>query len=395
MRSKKSATTSAPAPPPAAEAVPFAIPTPDVPMLRILDADGVADPALDPQLPATDLIAMYRAMTMSRCLDVRMLSLQRQGRIGFYGTGTGEEAASVGSIYASRPSDWIFPALRQGSALLMRGFPLSQFLAQLLGNSHDVLNGHQMPCHFADRGVNVVAWSSVIATQLPHAVGAAWAARYLGDDMVALGYIGDGGTSEGDFHAALNFAAVWKAPVVFVCQNNQWAISVPVATQTVSQSIAIKALAYGIPGVQVDGNDVLAVYRATHEAITRARSGGGPTFIEAVTFRMGGHSSSDDPTRYREAETVEYWAQRDPIARFRTYLEREGHWDAAAEDDLQKEHDDAVTDAIRAAEAAPPPEPESVFSHVYGEMPWNLAEQRAQVLGERDRDRGPGEAFPL
>ncbi len=382
-------------PPPAPAAVPFAISTPEIPQLRILAPDGSVDEALDPQLPAADLVAMYRAMSLSRMLDVRLLSLQRQGRIGFYGTGTGEEAASVGSIYAARHTDWIFPALRQGSALLMRGFPLSQFLAQLLGNSHDVLNGHQMPCHFADRGVNVVAWSSVIATQLPHAVGAAWAARYQGDDMVALGYIGDGGTSEGDFHAALNFAAVWKAPVVFVCQNNQWAISVPLATQTVSQSIAIKALAYGVPGVQVDGNDVLAVYRATKEAIDRARSGGGPTFIEAVTFRMGGHSSSDDPTRYRDTALVEHWAQRDPIVRFRAYLEREGHWDASSEDALQQELDEAITNAIRVAEAAPPPEPASVFSHVYGEMPWHLAEQRAQVLGERDRDRGPGGAFPL
>jgi pyruvate dehydrogenase E1 component alpha subunit/2-oxoisovalerate dehydrogenase E1 component alpha subunit len=255
-----------------------------------------------------------------------------------------------------------------------------------------------MPCHFADRGVNVVAWSSVIATQLPHAVGAAWAAHYCGDDMVSLAYIGDGGTSEGDFHAALNFAAVWKAPVVFVCQNNQWAISVPLATQTVSHSIAIKALAYGIPGVQVDGNDVLAVFRATREAIERARAGEGPTFIEAVTFRMGGHSSSDDPTRYRDAETVDAWARRDPIVRFRAYLEANGHWDAAAEDALQQELDDAITEAIRIAEAAPPPEPASVFTHVYGEMPWHLAEQRAQVLGERTRDdgeRGPGGAFPL
>jgi pyruvate dehydrogenase E1 component alpha subunit/2-oxoisovalerate dehydrogenase E1 component alpha subunit len=364
-------------------------------MFRVLDPDGVADPAFAPGLSHEELRAMYRAMALSRALDGRMLSLQRQGRIGFYGTATGEEAAVVGSVFAARQSDWIFPALRQGAALLLRGFPLSAYIAQLMGNSADVLEGHQMPCHFADRGVNVVAWSSCIGTQLPHAVGAAWAARYQGDDMVALAYLGDGATSEGDFHAAMNFAGVWKAPVVFLCQNNQFAISVPLVAQTASPTLAVKAIAYGMPGVQVDGNDVLAVYRATHEAIDRARAGEGPTFIEAVTFRMGGHSSSDDPTRYRENTLVETWAARDPLVRFRRHLERVGVWSAAQESALAAELDEEITQAIRAAESAPPPSPATVFTHVYAETPWHIAEQRAQVLGERDRERGPGGAFPL
>ncbi|MEP7029163.1 MAG: thiamine pyrophosphate-dependent dehydrogenase E1 component subunit alpha, partial [Candidatus Eisenbacteria bacterium] len=201
-------------------------------LLAVLDEAGVADPAKDPGLDTKTLLKLYDSMVMLRTLDARMMNLQRQGRIGFYGTATGEEAAALGSVAAVKDSDWIFPALRQGSALLWRGFALKAYIAQLIGNTGDVLNGHQMPCHYADRGVNVVAWSSVIATQLPHAVGMAYAARLKGKDDIAVAYFGDGATSSPDFHAAMNFAGVWKAPVVFVCHNNHWAISVPVEAQT-------------------------------------------------------------------------------------------------------------------------------------------------------------------
>ncbi len=272
-------------------------------------------------------LRIYEHMLLLRALDGRMMSLQRQGRIGFYGTALGEEAATLGSIAAARDSDWVFPALRQGGALLWRGFPLDAFVAQLIGNTGDVLNGHQMPCHYADRGVNVVAWSSCIATQLPHAVGMAYAARAKKKSDVALAYLGDGATSSPDFHAAMNFAGVWKAPVVFVCQNNQWAISVPVTTQTAVDQIVKKAEGYGMPGVRVDGNDTFAVYDAVHAAIERARAGGGPTFVECVTFRMGGHSSSDDPTRYRDEKLVEEWRAKDPVARLKQELEQRGLWD--------------------------------------------------------------------
>ena len=232
-----------------------------------------------------------------------MLSLQRQGRIGFYGTATGQEAAITGSAYALRDTDWVFPALREIGVSLWRGTTLKEIVCQLIGNSGDVLIGRQMPCHFSDRKVNIVAWSSVIGTQL-----AARDGRGVGgeapkhDDRVRRLHRRRRARSSGDFHAAANFAGVFKLPVVFFCQNNQWAISVPLVAQTASESIAIKAVAYGFPGVRVDGNDLLAVIAAMREAVERARRGEGPTLIEAVTFRMGGHSSSDDPTRYRDAD---------------------------------------------------------------------------------------------
>ena len=215
--------------------------SPNVPMQSLLDAEGAIDPARDPNIDPKVLLRIYDHMLLLRALDGRMMNLQRQGRIGFYGTALGEEASTLGSAAAVRDTDWVFPALRQGGVLLYRGFPLEAFIAQLIGNSGDVLNGHQMPCHYADRGVNVVAWSSCIATQLPHAVGMAWAARHRKSDDIAVAYLGDGATSSPDFHAAMNFAGVWKAPVVFVCHNNHWAISVPVEAQTAVKEIVRKA----------------------------------------------------------------------------------------------------------------------------------------------------------
>src|SRR6185436_18251138 len=259
-------------------------------MRQVIDLDGKPIGKV-PEVPDADQLAMLRHMLKLRALDQRMLSLQRQGRIGFYGTAMGQEAAITGSAYVWRPEDWVFPALRELGVSMWRGTTVQEVVCQLIGNSGDVLIGRQMPMHFSDRKVRTVAWSSVIGTQLPQAMGAAYAAKLLKHDTVCVGYIGDGGTSTGDFHAALNFAAVWKVPAVFFCQNNQWAISVPLAAQTVSSSIAIKAVAYGMPGVRVDGNDLLAVIAAQREAVDRARSGGGPTLIESVTFRMGGHSS--------------------------------------------------------------------------------------------------------
>jgi pyruvate dehydrogenase E1 component alpha subunit len=243
-------------------------------------------------------------MVRLRLLDQRMLTLQRQGRIGFYGTATGEEAAIIGSAFALKPQDWIFPALRQGAAALLRGYPLVEYISQCMGNAADKTKGRQMPSHYCYRPANFVSWSSCIGTQLPHAVGAAWAMKIRKDPYIAIAYMGDGATSEGDFHVAMNFAGVFKVPVVFFCQNNQWSISVNIKSQTASESIAIKSQAYGFDGVQVDGNDVLAVYEATRQAADHARSGKGPLLIEAITYRMGAHSSSDDPRLYREDSEV-------------------------------------------------------------------------------------------
>jgi TPP-dependent pyruvate/acetoin dehydrogenase alpha subunit len=225
-------------------------------------------------------------------------------------------------------------------------------------------------------------------------MGAAWAARLLGHDTVCLGYLGDGATSSGDFHAAANFAGVYRLPVVFFCQNNQWAISVPLAMQTASESIAIKAGAYGFPGVRVDGNDILAVIAATRQALDRARGGEGPTLVEAVTFRMGGHSSSDDPTRYRDKTLVAEWERRDPVTRFRAYLQAAGLARDGDEERWAQEFNDEIGSAIQEAEALPPPPIQSMFTDVYKDMPRHIEEQMryAVAMGEGTKFEG---AFPL
>jgi len=360
---------------------------------RVLDDEG-REVAAPPALPEADLRALYRHMLKMRLLDQRMLSLQRQGRIGFYGMATGQEASVTGSAYPLRKGDWVFHALRETGVCLWRGTSVQEIVCQLIGNSGDVLVGRQMPMHFSDRKVNSVAWSSVIGTQLPHAMGAAYAAKLLQHDTVCVGYIGDGGTSSGDFHAAMNFAAVWKVPAVFFCQNNQWAISVPLAAQTASSSIAVKAVAYGMPGVRVDGNDLLAVIAVQQEAVERARSGGGPTFVESVTFRMGGHSSSDDPTRYRDPELVKAWERRDPVNRYGAWLRGRGLLHDADLETWSAEIQDEISAAVSAAEALPPPPIESIFTDVYAELPPHLREQMryAQALGLGTRFEG---AFPL
>ncbi|MBL4850217.1 MAG: 3-methyl-2-oxobutanoate dehydrogenase [Planctomycetes bacterium] len=321
-------------------------------------------------------------MVLMRAIDKRLEGLQRMGRIGFFGSARGQEAAVVGSGGALAPDDWVFPALRENAIMLLRGFPLSRYFAHMFGNTHDVLKGRMQPMHFAGRQVNQVSWSSTIATQLPHAVGAAYAMKLKGDPHVAMGFIGDGGTSEPDFHAALNFAAVWHAPAVLICQNNQWAISVPSSKQTASETFAIKARAYGMPGIRVDGNDLLAVLREVTAAVERARRGEGPSFLELVTFRLGGHSSADDPTRYRSDSEVEHWLKLCPLNRFRTYLEDAGHWDEARQTALEAELREEINAAVKEAEQATLPPPVSMTEDVYSVDPPALCEQRENLLRE-------------
>jgi len=365
-------------------------------IFRIVEADGTFDDALDPRLPEKDLLRVYRAMLLVRTLDNRMLSLQRQGRIGFYVPSTGQEACQIGSVFPLKPEDWVFPAYREPGAALWRGFPLQALVHQFFGNAADIEKGRQMPNHYGNKDVNYVTVSSPVGTQIPLAVGAAWAAKIRGDKIVTITFFGDGATSQGDFHSAMNFAGVYKTPTVFFCNNNQWAISVPVEKQTHSKSLAIKASAYGFEGVRVDGNDVLAVIEATSQAADKARGGGGPTLIEAVTYRMGPHSSSDDPTRYRPAAQVEEWRRKDPITRFKAYLEKRELWDEIDDGHLQKELDDLVTNAIRVAEKTPPPALETVFTDVYAEMPPHLREQMEEFMKSGERRRPEiSDKFPL
>ena len=332
------------------------------------------------QFSPAQLVEVYRAMLLIRTLDERMMTLQRQGRVGFYGACTGQEAASVGSAFALRPTDWIFPALREGAAMLLRGFPLVPYISQVFGNSGDPTKGRQMPSHQASRSVNQVSWSSCIGTQLPQAVGAAWAAKLKRQDTVVMAFLGDGATSSADFHVAMNFAGVFKVPLVFVCQNNHWSISVPTSRQTASETLAIKAKAYGFPGVKVDGNDVEAVFAAASEAVERARSGGGPTFVEAETYRIGAHSSSDDPTRYRDTREVEEWKARDPLDRLRRRLMAGNSWNERRDQELRAKLLADVNAAIDEAEKLPPPPPETLFEDLYADEPWHILEQRRELM---------------
>jgi pyruvate dehydrogenase E1 component alpha subunit len=354
-------------------------------LFQILDERGHADPARLPQLTPEEMRRLYAGMLRSRLLDQRLLPLQRQGRIGFYIGATGQEAGIIAGAHVLGPQDWFVPGLRETSAALYRGFPLRTHLAQVFGNANDLTHGRQMPCHSGSRASHHVVMSSCVSSQLPHATGLAMAAKISGDKAVALGYCGDGGTSEEDFHVALNFAAVFKAPVVIVCQNNQWAISTPLELQTASATIAQKGLAYGLPSVRVDGNDVFAMYAAIKEAADRARAGDGATFIEALTYRIGPHSSSDDPTRYRDDAEPEAWRKKDPLVRYKTWLLANGVFTAEAEAQLAAELEREIREGILLEEAVGPPTRRSMIEDVFAEPTWNLEEQLAEL--ERTRQR--------
>ena len=348
--------------------------------LSILDAEGALDTSLEPKLPAAELKRLYRAMLLGRRLDERMVRLQRQGRIGTFAPIKGQEASQLGSVCTLRPTDWMVPSFRETAAMIWRGWPIEKLLLFFAG----YLEGGQPAPDQRDLPICIP-----VSTQLPHAVGLAYAAQYRNDDAVVMAYFGDGATSEGDFHEALNFAGVWHVPVVFVCQNNQWAISVPLKKQTHSRTIAQKALAYGLPGIQVDGNDILAVYAATVEAVARARAGDGPTLIECVTYRLGVHTTADDPTKYRTNEEVAEWERKDPLTRFTAYLKKKRLLD----DGVEKDVDAEIAAAIARFETAAAADPLTMFDHVYAELPPDLKTQR-EALAERLRKGEPGPGAP-
>src|SRR5579875_3637095 len=322
-----------------------------------------------------ELIHIYRVMLLTRLFDTKSLNMQRQGRIGFYVPCTGQEASQIGSAFALRRDDWTFPTYRDVGVALIRGASLRSLVAHLMGNSNDPMKGRQMPSHWGFRTINFASVASPIASHLPVAVGVAMAMKFKNEDKVVLAYHGDGATSSGDFHSAYNFAGVYKAPIVFICENNGWAISLPASKQTASGTFAEKALAYGCPGVRVDGNDALAVYKAAREAVERARKGQGPTMIECLTYRMGPHSTSDDPNRYRTREEMEAWKRKDPVERFRSYLERKGYWSKDFEEDLRAKIDAEINTAVKEEAEVPPPELSTMFTDVYSTMPQLLREE--------------------
>jgi len=352
---------------------------PSLALYQVLPEVGQPDPRRLPSLSPDEARRLYRGMLTVRIMDERLLAMQRQGRIGFYGEAKGQEAAVIGAAAALGADDWLVPALREAGGAIYRGLTLRQYVAQIFGNANDVAKGRQLPCHPGTRAARYVTMSSCIATQVPHAMGMAWAAKLRHDPVVVLGCLGDGATSEEDFHVAANFAGVFKVPLVMFCTNNQWAISTPSALQTASPTFAIKALAYGIPGVRVDGNDILGVYSVVKDAVERARRGEGPTLVEALTYRVSAHSSSDDPTRYRDERITEEWKTRDPIARYRRYLLAAGLLDEAADQALHTAIDAEVRDAIAQEEPVGPPPLRSIVEDVFAEVPWHLEEQLAEV----------------
>jgi 2-oxoisovalerate dehydrogenase E1 component alpha subunit len=359
-------------------------------VIRVMDDEGrVIHPEREPALSGDELRKLFRTIVLVRILDERMLRLQRQGRLGFYLSSIGEEATHIGAAHALRPTDWLYPAYREVGAALFRGYDLRTFMCQMFGNALDPVRGRQMPVHHTVRRLNFVTISSPVATQIPHAVGTAWAAKLQGKDDVALAVFGEGGTSTPIFHSSLNLAGVMKAPAILMCRNNGWAISVPRSVQTAAPTFAQKAVAYGMPGVLVDGNDILAVIHVVAEAAARGRRGEGPTFIEARTYRRGAHSSSDDPSVYREPAEPKEWERRDPFERLRKYMLARGEISAEVEQAMRAEINQEITDALAFAERQEPKPPlRSMFEDVTAHMDWRLAEEHAELEAEIAR-HGP------
>ncbi len=338
----------------------------EVKTLQIMDESGKTDSKLMPKLTDKTVKEMYKFMVFGRGLDDKMLALQRQGRIGTFAQIKGQEATNIGAAFALDKEDWIFPAFRENPALIYRGLP-PENLIEYYGWDE---RGNKIPDN-----VNEFPTAVPVATQTLHAVGFAWAAKLQKKKTVVATFFGDGATSEGDFHEAMNFAGVFKLPVVFICQNNQFAISLPREKQTASKTLAQKAIAYGFEGVQVDGNDIFAVYKSVKGAVDKARKGGGPTLIECYTYRLGDHTTSDDASRYRTDRELAEWKKKDPIDRLRKYMENKKIWDKKQEQALQKDVQKKVEDAVKKAESIPKPSIEDIFKYMYAEMTPELREQ--------------------
>jgi pyruvate dehydrogenase E1 component alpha subunit len=349
--------------------------------LQILNEHGACDEDLLPAIDKSDIRRLYEWMTLARTFDEKAFKLQREGRLGTYASILGQEAAQVGSAFALKTSDWMFPAFREPGASFVRGLPLRMILQYWSGDER----GSVIP-----EGQNDFPITIPVSTQIPIAAGAAWGAKFRGDKIAVLVYFGDGATSKGDFHEGLNMAGVLSLPVVFFCQNNHWAISVPLKRQTAAATLAQKAIAYGFPGIQVDGNDVFAVYTATREALERARAGNGPTFIEAVTYRIGDHTTADDATRYRGEEEVAGWKKRDPIERLVKYMSSKGLWDEAYGEQVAARVREQVEAAVKEQEALPPPDPADIFRYTFKELPDELAAQMKRFLSQNGNGNKPG-----
>ena len=333
-------------------------------MFGLIDPEGT----VRDRLPVTleEMRALYADMVEARVYDTKSMAMQRQGRLATYAPFHGQEAAQIGAGAALRDNDWVVATYRDAALNWRAGYPWELLI---LGRTGDERGG-QLP-----EGVNILPPSITVGGHMIHAVGLSWAEKLAGTDRIALASFGDGATSEGDFHEAMNFAAVYETPTVFFCQNNGYAISYPVSEQTKSESIAVKADAYGMPGIQVDGNDVVAVLVAVREAAAVARAGGGPSLIEAVTYRMGPHTTADDPGRYRHDGESGEWESRDPLARVRSLLERQGAWTEEWQTELEAEASANIETAVEWAEAVPPPTFEEMINRMYADLTPGLLAQ--------------------
>lgn len=339
-----------------------------VEFLSILNEDGEVDAQLEPKLDDELLVRMFRNMLATRRLDERLINLQRQGRIGTYGPSRGQEASQVGTALAIEPRDWTAQAFREMGMTLVRGWKM--VMPMYFWGGYEEGN-------VVEEEINDLPIAVPVATQTLHGVGVAWGMKIKGHDKVVLTYLGDGGTSEGDFHEAMNFAGVYELPIVFIVQNNHFAISHPRRNQTRSKTLAQKAIAYGFDGVQVDGNDVLAVYVATKQAVDNARAGGGPRLIECVTYRLSVHTTADDPTKYRSDEEVKQWEKRDPLIRFTKYVKAKGILDDAAIAQIEKEIAEEIKDAVKTYEAYKA-DPMDVFKYLFAELTPELEAQQRE-----------------
>lgn len=347
-----------------------------IPAYKVLDdASTISDTKVQP----TELVKMYETMASLNVMDRILYESQRQGRISFYMTNHGEEAVQIGSASALRPEDLVYSQYRESGVLLWRGFEMTDFLNQCYGNEADKNKGRQMPVHYGSKDLNFVTISSPLTTQLPQAVGAAFGLKTLKKDVCVACYFGEGAASEGDAHAALNFAATLDCPVLFICRNNGYAISTPSSQQYGGDGIAAKGPAYGIKTLRVDGNDVLAVREATEFARSYAISENKPVLLEAMTYRIGHHSTSDDSTAYRSNQEIDQHSQVAALVRFRAYLEKSGLWDDDKEKNLLQSQKRRVFDAIAAAEKRKKPFWKDVFSDVYSETPENIKKQVAEL----------------
>ena len=333
---------------------------------QVLDKDGNPDNALMPKLSDAELKHMYETMLFIRAFDLKAFNMQRQGRIGTYIQVAGQEASQVGAALAMEDQDILFPSFRETGMLIARKHPMYRLLMYWNGDERGLFN---------EEDIKNFPIAIPVGTHIPHAIGAGWAARLQGKKQVAVGVFGDGATSKGDFHEGLNIGEVFKANTVLFCQNNQWAISVPRDQQTKSETIAQKAISYGVECVQVDGNDIIAVYIIMKKALDKARNGGGPTFIEALTYRIGDHSTSDDAKKYRnEAEAIKA-KELDPVIRMEKFLGKKGLWTQGYKDDLLKRYAEDIEKEVEKFEAQPDPKPQDMFTSLYEKMPERLERQ--------------------